>query len=86
MPESKPKMTVIYASKSNQIWDGQRFEVGEKISAKDFDELPDDKKENFRKIELNVRGFVEDLLNRVDELESKTAALEKFISKSAPTK
>lgn len=86
MSEQKPKTTVVYAAKSNQIWEGQRFQIGDKISSQQFDELPEDKKENFRKIELNVRDFVEDLLNRVDELESKTAALEKFISKAAPTK
>lgn len=81
MSAPKPKMTIVYAAKSNQIWEGERFQVGDKISAADFDKLPEEKKENFRKIELDTRPFVDDLLNRVDELETKVTALERFISK-----
>lgn len=83
--QPKPKMTIIYSCRSNQTWGNQRFIIGDKISSKDYEELPDEKKENFRRVEMDVRGFVEDLLNRVDELESKVSALEKFVSKATPT-
>lgn len=86
MSQQKPKMTILYIAKSNQVWEGQRFQVGDKISASNYDELPDDKKECFRRVEMDVRGFVEDLLNRVDTLEMKVSALEKFVSKATPNK
>ncbi len=82
---AKRIMTTIYTPISNQMWEGQRFQVGDKISAEDFHNLPDEKKNKFRKIELNVRDFVEDLLNRVDVLEVRISALEKHISKATPT-
>jgi|GEM_PF-4400710 len=87
MQQSRPKMTVVFACKSNQTWGDQRFVIGDKISAQDYDNLPEEKKENFRRIDLDTRPFVDDLLNRVDELEKKVSALEKFVSKAtAPTK
>jgi hypothetical protein len=87
MQQSKPKMTIIYAAKSNQIWEGQRFTIGDKISAADYEKLPDEKKEHFRKVEMGLRDFVENLLDRTDELEAKVSALEKHISKtSTPNK
>lgn len=86
MSQRKPRMTVIYVAKSNQIWEGQRFQLGDKISAAEFDSLPDDKKDKFRLVEMGLRDFVEDLLDRVDELEKKVSALEKFVSKSSQAK
>jgi len=86
MSAPKPRMTTIYIAKSNQIWEGQRFQIGDKISSAEFDGLPDDKKDKFRLVEMGLRDFVEDLLNRTDELEKKVSALEKFISKSSQAK
>lgn len=86
MSAPKPKMTVIYSCKSNQTWGDRRFRLGDKITHEEYENLPDDKKDKFREIELSVRDFVEDLLNRVDSLEEKISALEKFVSKSSPAK